>query len=158
MNLEIGCGKNPLKGYTHLDIRKLPHIEIIDDATTLTKVKDKSCDEIKAVQVLEHFGHTKTLDILKVWFSKLKPGGILNVEVPDLKLFCYTWLKGYIKEPWAFISIYGQQDYDENYHKTGFSVKYLTWLLIQAGFDKIENLMKGKENNNCEIKLRAYKK
>ena len=80
MKLEIGCGETPSEGYTHLDIRKLPHIEIVDNATKLTKVEDDSCDEIKAIQVLEHFSHTKTLYILKLWYKKIKKGGFIWEE------------------------------------------------------------------------------
>jgi len=157
MRLEIGSGEKPLEGYTHLDYRDLPGVDIIDDATTLTKIEDNSCDEIKAVQVLEHFSHKQTLDILKLWYSKIKDGGFLEVEVPDLTRFCKLWTAGFIKEPWAFTSIYGGQEYAENYHKAGFSVEYLIQLLLLAGFVNVENLMRGQPNPNCEIKLRAYK-
>ena len=158
MRLEIGCGDKPLEGYTHLDCRELPGVDIVDDATTLSKIKNGSCEEIIAIQVLEHFSHRDTLNILKLWHSKLAPGGVLHLEVPDLELFCRLWTNDYIKEPWAFVAIYGSQDYDGNYHKAGFSVRYLTYLLFHAGFLKIENLMADKSNPNCEIKLRAYKR
>lgn len=158
MKLEIGCGEKQTKGYTHLDIRELPGIDIIDDAETLVKIKDGSCDEIMTTQVLEHFSHTKTLNILKVWYKKLKPNGILHIEVPDLKLFCTLWVNGYIKEPWAFKSIYGLQDYKKNTHKAGFSKGYLIYLLLGAGFITITDLMADITNPDCIIKLIAYKR
>lgn len=157
MKLEIGCGERPTPGYIHLDTRDLPHVDIIDNAEELNKVDNESCDKILSVQVLEHFSHTKTLPILKLWYSKIKPGGMLELEVPDLKLFCTLWANGYIKEPWAFISIYGEQNYPENTHKAGFSKEYLSYLLKQAGFKKVFNLMADKPNMNCEIKLQAIK-
>lgn len=158
MRLEIGCGDKPLKNYIGLDIRNLPQVDIVDDATKLDKIDDNSCEEIKSVQVLEHFSHTQTLNILKLWYSKLKIDGFLHIEVPDLKYFCYRWLKGEIREPWAFIGIFGLQDYEENTHKAGFTIGYLTFLLKIAGFVEIENLMFGKDNSNCKIVLKAYKR
>jgi predicted SAM-dependent methyltransferase len=157
MRLEIGCGERPKEGYVHLDNIKLPHVEIIDNAETLEKIEDGSCEEILAVQVIEHFSHTKTLSILKTWYQKLAPNGILQLEVPDLKLFCTLWVNGYIKEHWAFISIYGEQTYEGNFHKAGFTKEYLHYLLIEAGFNRVEDLMGNKPNPNCEIKLKAYK-
>jgi hypothetical protein len=157
MKLEIGAGNKPTPGYIHLDERDLPDIEIIDDARILSKIENESCDEILAKQVLEHFSHRDTLNILKIWYSKIKPGGKIHIEVPDLKLFCTLWVNGYIREPWAFVSIYGGQDYDGNFHKAGFSVEYLTYLLNQVGFKDITNLMKDIPNTNYEIKLEAIK-
>ncbi len=157
MKLEIGCGDRPREGFTNLDFRELPGVDIVDDATKLTKIEDNSCEEIRAVQVLEHFSHLETLNILKVWFSKLKEGGILHIEVPDMRKHCEMYMNGQIKEPWAFVCWYGGQDYEGNYHKAGFSVPYLTALMKAVGCTEIENLMEGKDNMNCEIKLRGRK-
>jgi len=155
--LEIGCGNKPTPGYTHLDIRDLPHVDIIDDAETLEKIEDESCDKILAVQVLEHFSHKKTLNILKLWYSKLKSDGELELEVPDLKLFCTLWVNGFVKEPWAFISIFGGQNYPENTHKAGFTKNYLASLLKTVGFKQVIDLMWMKPNKNCELKIIAKK-
>ena len=157
MKLEIGAGENPTEGYTHLDNRELPDIEIIDDARLLSKIENESCDEILAKQVLEHFSHRDTEDILKIWYSKLKPNGKLIIEVPDLKLFCTLWVNGYIKEPWAFKSIYGEQNYDGNFHKAGFTKEYLYYLFKKTGFKETYHLNGKEPNQNCELKMMAIK-
>lgn len=54
------------------------------DITQLPLNWEGQFDAVKANQVLEHFDFGKTREILTEWTRILKPGGVLQVEVPDV--------------------------------------------------------------------------
>lgn len=137
MKLELGSGDRPHQqpGWTHNDIRPLPHIapEMVFDATEVSKhVGYRSCDEIRACHLLEHFSHRHTATILVDWILCLKPGGLLHVEVPNFEMQCRLLLAGQQDE--AIRLAYGDQDHDGNFHKTGFTPQTLRVAAEAAGF------------------------
>ncbi|MCD6381657.1 MAG: methyltransferase domain-containing protein, partial [Candidatus Aenigmarchaeota archaeon] len=84
--LELGSGKKPYLGkkdekVIHLDIVKLPHVEIVHDLNKFPwPFKDNEFDEIRADNVIEHLD-----DLVKVMeeiWRILKPKGIVKVWVP----------------------------------------------------------------------------
>jgi len=131
MKLNLGCGENRLEGFLNLDIRKEVNPDIICDVKKLP-FKDDSVEEICAFDVLEHFEWFDVIDVLKEWFRVLKKGGILTIRVPDInELFRFLvsppevyeddWIK-IIRRLSALI--YGNQDYEQNYHKACFNKAY----------------------------------
>ena len=57
-------------------------------------VPDESVDEIRASHVLEHFPGANTVGVLTQWVSKLKPGGVLKVAVPNFEWIAKNYLDG----------------------------------------------------------------
>ena len=55
--------------------------DIVDDAVTLTTVKDCSQDFVIACHILEHL--EDPIGAIKTWFRVLKPGGVLFMSIPD---------------------------------------------------------------------------
>lgn len=143
--LELGSGDRPYedgRGWTHLDARDLEHIEIVDDAATLIKIPPASCEEIRAAHLLEHFSHRDTVGILETWRSKLVPGGRLYIEVPDLSwqalaLTNLSHRKGKTPDELT-VMIFGEQDYEGNYHKTGFTCGTLVQRFDDAGYERAQ--------------------
>ena len=82
--LHVGCGLKRFPGWIHLDSDPAVTPDIVDDIRTLHKVTDGSMDVIYACHVLEHVGRREWQGVLRKWLQKLKPGGILQVSVPDL--------------------------------------------------------------------------
>src|SRR3972149_9150010 len=78
MKLEIGSGKRPTPGYTHLDIKPLEGIDIVADARKIP-LPDNECEEVYSHWVLEHFSYHDTFDLLTEWKRILKPGGIVKI-------------------------------------------------------------------------------
>ena len=76
MKLHIGCGDVIIPGWTNLDIDNLPGVDINDDARTLSKISDESCDIIYACHILEHLGRHEVGSVLKTWNKKLKKNDI----------------------------------------------------------------------------------
>ena len=90
MKLHVGCGEKIFPSWTNLDIDDLPGIDIIDDARTLSKIPDESCEIIYACHIFEHLGRHEVENVLKVWNTKLVKNGILRLAVPDFEkaIFC----------------------------------------------------------------------
>lgn len=143
MRLEVACGDRPTPGYTHHDARPLPHVGICCDMWDLPRhVKAHSCVEIRATHILEHFSHTDTMGVLILWHGLLVPGGSLHIEVPNL-----TWQVERMIESTTFDDqaeivrlMYGDQDYDGNYHHTGFTETLLGGYLAQTHFGEVHIL------------------
>jgi ubiquinone/menaquinone biosynthesis C-methylase UbiE len=76
--LEIGGGKKPQGGYLHMDIKKIPGVDIVGDVRKLP-FKDGELDEIFGHWILEHFYYREIPEILAEWKRVLKKGGLLHL-------------------------------------------------------------------------------
>lgn len=87
MKLNIGSGEQRLDGYENIDRKSgfeafpLPYA-------------DGTVDEVRASHVLEHFSHMKTGSVLAEWVRVLKPGGLLQIAVPDFEYCARHYLAG----------------------------------------------------------------
>jgi len=98
-------------------------------------VDDESVDVIRASHVLEHFPFGIVPDIVKHWASKLKPGGVLKIAVPNFEFIARAYLDG--KEvPIEGYAMGGQTDTDD-FHKALFDAQTLTDLFREAGLTDI---------------------
>ena len=150
MKLNLGCGDDVREGYINIDVRKTkPNVLVIDlEKELLRAFPSESADEIVARDFIEHISWRRVEDLLKDIFRVLKKGGRLFIQVPDLEAiarkvilnpdFKYLELEG-----WKAISfwVYGAQDHEYNYHKSGFTIPTLKRLLESIGFavEKIGN-------------------
>src|SRR5262245_14909891 len=87
MRLNLGAGKHPLDGYLNLDHKTGQEIYPL-------AIDDASADEIRASHVLEHFPWPLVPHIVAHWASKLKPGGVLKIAVPDFDLVIAQYQSG----------------------------------------------------------------
>jgi predicted SAM-dependent methyltransferase len=114
------------------DLLGLDHSGSIDDLP----FEDNSADIIYACHVLEHYDRNQTINVLKEWYSVLKPGGLLRLCVPDIEALCLVYrLTGDLTK--ILGPLYGRQDYAENTHYIGFDFATLTSALTSAGFVSI---------------------
>jgi len=136
MKLHIGCGNRYIPGWVNLDINRDLKVDIVDDAGALGKIANLSCDIIYVSHVLEHFGRHEFLEILKVWHSKLKVGGILRLSVPDFDGIVSVYNKTGDLPQLLGLLCGGQRNcYD--YHKIVFNKELLTSSLLSVGFANI---------------------
>jgi len=91
--LEIGPGNARLPGFETLDIIGGRNVDYVWDASKPLPFKDNTFDLIYASHVLEHIPWYKTEEVLKEWVRVLKPGGVLEVWVPDGLKICETLVK-----------------------------------------------------------------
>jgi len=142
MKLNLGCGLDKKQGYINIDIRKEVNPDLIWNLENIPyPFETNSVEEIIAKDVLEHFPFRKVENILKEWFRILKPQGKLYIQTPDLIAIAIKVILNN-KYTWKDISywVYGGQDYNENFHKSGFTIPTLKKLLESIGF-KIEKIV-----------------
>jgi SAM-dependent methyltransferase len=111
-----------------------------------------SVDEIRLHHVLEHFPRAQSLGLVASWWSWLKPGGLLRVEVPDFDRTAWAVLSPFNsqkKRAVALRHIFGSQDAPWAYHKEGWSGSRLSRVIRDLGYDVLElrrNAWKGTYN------------
>jgi len=132
LNLGSGIGSDgkPLSipGFIDVDRKLGTEVYPLDYA-------DESVDEIRASHVLEHFAQGEILDVLKNWVSKLKPGGLIRIAVPNFKTIVEGYVQGTDAPVMGFIM--GGQTDDDDYHKTIFDPVLLTELMMNCGLQGI---------------------
>lgn len=105
--------------------------------------EDNSVDVIFTSQALEHISKYQVIPTLQEWYRVLKPGGRLQIIVPDLEWAVKFWLDR--KDlpdnvDWPMDIIFGLQSHDGEYHKTGFTPKILWQYLHLSGMWFIHTL------------------
>jgi predicted SAM-dependent methyltransferase len=134
IKLDIGAGLEPHgEGYTCIDKYVIAPGYINTDIGDLSMFADKSVEEIYSSHTLEHVSKREVIPVLKEWRRVLRPGGLLVIEVPDLAWVCQNWLRR-LTDDWHMDAIFGSQDDEGQYHKTGFTVEILQRDLKAAGF------------------------
>lgn len=177
--IEIGCGYNPQLGYIHIDIRKLPGVDIICDfEKEKLPFNDNDLDEIISNHVIEHVSWRSLPFILEEWYRVLRKGGRVFLRTPDLEFICKTYLEGkttpewpgdefYIQNNlsevitpawWANIKLFAGQDYEANFHKLCFDYTMLENLFKKFGFNKCSRLNIQPVYSPGEIQFECYKK
>jgi predicted SAM-dependent methyltransferase len=88
MKLDIGCGDHKESGFTGLDSRKLPGVDIVHDIEQIPwPVEDESCEYVRCYHILEHverriFFNTDKPCVLSEIHRILEPQGFFHVEFP----------------------------------------------------------------------------
>ena len=136
IKLNLGSGDKPLEGYINLDAKFGDTVWPIWRREGDETYGD-AIDEIRASHILEHFPHSQTQNILSGWVSKLKPGGILKIAVPDFHKIAQAYLapedscntEGYVM---------GGQSDEYDYHKALFDEPGLRKMMEAAGLVGIQ--------------------
>ena len=151
VRLNLGCGPVYEDGYINIDL----HDDTADVKMNVLHLDypDNTADEIKASHLLEHFSFEEVPEALKEWRRVLKVGGILRLNVPDLAWCLQNWLDTDEDEKFGYPlkTIFGNQANPGEFHKTGFTVKRLVYLLTQAGFEDIEVKSTWSHEQQCFI-------
>ena len=142
--LNIGCGNDKRDNCINLDTRKEVEPDVVWNIEQIPfPFPDNYFDEIIAKDIIEHLPFAKIRAVLKELHRILKPGGKIYIQVPDLEAIFYKIILGIYRDDFEVISywVYGGQDYDYNFHKTGFTITALKKILQLQGFivDEIHN-------------------
>lgn len=129
MKIEIGSGKTPQFGYTHIDIESSAKPDILGDFRTL---HFENLEEIRAYHVLEHFGREEAVRVLKLWHSWLAPNGILKLETPNFEEICRRFPED---KNWLCRHAYGSQEAEWAFHKDGWWREKFECILPEIGFE-----------------------
>jgi len=139
LKLNLGCGDAKLPGFVNIDLYNdygEPDKRL--DARQLPYGQD-SVDVIYSSHMLEHLGHMEVESTLQHWLSILKPGGELELHIPNLEYSVTNWLRAdkLERQGHALDQIFGRQTYEGEFHKTGFTKEFIVDLLDHVGYGSI---------------------
>lgn len=129
MKLDIGCGEFKREGYTGVD----PYIETdIQAFMWALPLPDDSVEEIYTSHALEHVSKFEVPLALVEWKRVIIAGGLIEIQVPDLKWCCEQWLARQSTD-WYMDILFGQQIHAGEFHKTGFTLPIMQRYLDEVG-------------------------
>lgn len=158
--LEIGLGNSRLPGFETLDIAGGPNVDYVCNAAKPLPFEDNTFDLVYASHVLEHIPWYKVEEVVKEWVRILKPGGVLEVWVPDGLKICKALVQAELegikvadidswckfnprKDPciWAAGRLFwGANPKYRSWHKAIFTPRYLKELFERAGLVDVREL------------------
>jgi predicted SAM-dependent methyltransferase len=171
-SLEIGSGTRPVcPQWDRLDVRPGPGVTVAARwGDGPLPIADNTYDLVYASHVLEHVAWFKTASALREAYRVLKPGGVLEVWVPDFSKIVDSYRAGRCGDhwrkhnphgdPWRWLNgrifAYGPEP---NWHKAVFDPQSLARRLREAGFVRIRKLRKprGYDHGPVNLGMRGVK-
>lgn len=158
LRLNVGCGQLPLPDYVNVDLRELPGVDVVAEATDLPFGPGEAL-EIRSSHLLEHFPREQLLrQVLPHWRAILKPGGLLRSITPDAEAMIAAYGQGAFPYEDLREVTFGSQDYAGDFHYNMFTPESLCRTLSEAGFASPEVIDRGRRNGRCfelEVLARA---
>lgn len=159
IRLNVGAGHVAKADYLNVDARELPGIDIVADVRELP-FEAEELDEIYSAHVLEHFP-TEELrrKILPTWVSLLRDGGTFVAVVPDVATMVRETAGGTMPFDDFIRVMYGDQEYEGDFHFAGYTPESLTDLLEGAGLSDVVVREAGRRNGACfEMEIAATRR
>lgn len=152
--IEIGGGERPIHPkYAQVDLKKLPHIKYNNDARILP-FPSNTISDICACYSLNCLSKKEAEAALREWLRVLKPGGRLELYVPDiieiLKKFMVSEDDVLLEE------IYGISNSELDIFKWGYSFRTLDILLSKVNFVRVSHINSSPLHPNS-LGIEAYK-
>lgn len=132
--MNLGCGSDVKTGYINGD-RYNHDADVIMNAHEIPSQTNR-VELIEMHHVLEHLSQNDVILTLNECKRVLKPNGFLILSVPDLE----ACLKLFLKSPYdvqfgsIIKMIYGSQEHDGMFHKSGYTSRRLKYLIENVGF------------------------
>lgn len=153
MKINVGCGKQTWDGWFCIDAEKhekatrdpdlLYVFEFNADGSLMQPIPLESevASEIHSYHFIEHVFAWEAQAVIAEFRRLLKPGGLLVIECPNIKLAAENLLGG-MPDQWCMWPFYGDPGQKNPYmtHKWGYTQKTLKRLLMDAGFNTVSNL------------------
>ncbi len=142
--LHIGCGERYLEGYVNIDLPPEDHTvqekHVADLFADLRTLNYPACsvDEIRSHHLFEHFTRPVACALLAGWFSWVKPGGLIHIEVPDFQKTALAVLLPFVsrnKKSVALRHLYGSHEAVWAIHCEGYTGRSLSSMLGTCGFE-----------------------
>ena len=136
--LHLGCGTRKIPGFINVDCRSEVEPDIRADFFHLDRERFQpgTASLIYCSHALEHVSRRDALAALWTWRNLLEKGGILRLSVPDLNE-CFIAYLQYNDLRVIQNLLYGKQEHEWDFHKTGWDRKSLERDLYTAGFSLV---------------------
>jgi hypothetical protein len=82
LKLDLGAGKNGKEGFTKVDRRSFPGIDVITDLTEKWPWDESSVEEAHMSHTLEHFNGVQRVYVMNELYRVLKPGSKCMIITP----------------------------------------------------------------------------
>lgn len=156
--LEIGPGAHPLAGFDALDVVARPGVTYVASwGMEPLPIPDQRYDFVFTSHCLEHVPWQYTNRALNEVYRILKPGGHLEVWVPDFACIVKAYTRKQCGDGWRrfnpdgdfmrwvngrlFAYMGGETKMGpENFHRACFDAPYLIDCLAKAGFVRVQQL------------------
>lgn len=156
LRIYIGSGHARIPGFQRFDIDPKTAPDILGDVARITeKVPAGTVDELKAHHILEHFFIAQAFGVMREWWAVLKPGGRLEIAVPDCGYAARAYAMQAIDHN-QFVKILAGADQMANewmVHKNFFTTERLERLLFITGFVRVKDIRVKQD----EIRFEAFK-
>lgn len=143
MKLHLGCGQRYLDGYVNVDFPVSEHTVQRESVADLhrdilgLRYSAGSVEEVRLHHVFEHFSRPVACALLAGWFSWLKRGGQLRIEVPDLRKTAIVLLSPLSSSHGKAVAerhLFGSHEASWAAHLEGYSRGMLRGMLSHFGF------------------------
>lgn len=184
--LEIGPGHRRIPGFETLSVVPERNVDYITNAIGRLPFSDDTFTVVYASHVLEHIPWPVAVNVVKEWIRILKPGGVLEIWVPDGVKICDAWLDFELRgnERWkddgwpvfnpdmdacrwanARLLRFGDGpggDRETNWHHGFYSPRYLCKILEQSGLQEVRLMdrseVRGYDHGWINLGARGIKK
>ncbi|NVM45820.1 MAG: methyltransferase domain-containing protein, partial [Candidatus Lokiarchaeota archaeon] len=156
MKLNIGCGKKYDPDYCNIDLYEDLVADRLMSAFKL-EFNDNTCDEIKAIHIIEHLSFFETTYALSEFFRVLEPNGKLILETPDLEKSCQHYLEADGEQKKEILGWFFGIPHKGLQHKICFPPFLLIELLENTGFDNITNSFFYNNESIPSVRFKCYK-
>ncbi len=93
IRLNLGCGTNKIPGWINIDSVPAMTPDLLHDIARPLPFSDESVEEVLADGLLEHFDKYQRYLVFHEWTRVLKPGGRMNVGVPNFPKILHRYFK-----------------------------------------------------------------
>jgi GT2 family glycosyltransferase/glycosyltransferase involved in cell wall biosynthesis len=152
--IEIGGGERPLhEDYSQVDLKRLSHIRYNNDARILP-FPNNTLTDICSSYMITCLSKSEAEVALKEWFRCLKPGGRLELYVPDLNKVFRNIIS--TREEELLKEVYGQSDAELDMFKWGYDFQSIDVMLSRVNFVRVQ-LIKPTPMHPNSLGVEAFK-
>ena len=156
MKLNIGCGKKYDPDYCNIDLYEDLVADRLMSAFNL-EFDDNTCDEIKAIHIIEHLSFFEAIYALSEFFRVLEPNGKLIIETPDLEKTCQYYLNANEEQKKEILGWFFGIPHKGLQHKLCFPPFLLIDQLENTGFDNITTSSFYNHEAIPSVRFKCYK-
>lgn len=123
-----------------LNIDRTKDPDVVDDATTLSRVKDSSVNGLYSSHTIEHIAPEFSATMFANWFRVLKPGGRLEIRCPDVEWTWREYFAGRLPEAIVTELVLGIKTGPYEVHRNLWWASKLIGELLSAGFVAVRRI------------------
>lgn len=140
--VNLACGTKRPEDFFNIDLYHAADLKA--DISKLDMITDGWFEYALASHILEHFPFSRIMPVLAEWRRIVKPGGMLEVRVPDMHWIAEAYLKGAIDYKSFSRRLYAYEGNGRE-HRWAWDEPYLREVLTEARFVDLKRIpMSGK--------------